>query len=93
MHFVVDKQQLLRRLTGRRTCSVGGEIYNIYDHPPKVTGRCDNDGGELIQRPDDREEIISGRLATYEARTRVLVTITDGRARWWTWTAWRLPLR
>ncbi|HXR23933.1 MAG TPA: adenylate kinase [Candidatus Binataceae bacterium] len=73
MHFVVDKQQLLRRLTGRRTCSVGGEIYNIYDHPPKVPGRCDNDGGELIQRPDDREEIIIGRLATYEARTRVLV--------------------
>ena len=73
MHFVVDQQLLLRRLTGRRTCSVGGEIYNIYDHPPKVPGRCDNDGGELIQRPDDREEIISGRLATYEARTRVLV--------------------
>ena len=73
MHFVVDKQQLLRRLTGRRTCSVGGEIYNIYDHPPKVPGRCDYDGGELIQRPDDREEIITGRLATYEARTRVLV--------------------
>ena len=73
MHFVVDKQQLLRRLTGRRTCSVGGEIYNIYDHPPKAPGRCDNDGGELIQRPDDRGEIISGRLATYEARTRVLV--------------------
>ena len=73
MHFVVDKQQLLRRLTGRRTCSVGGEIYNIYDHPPKVPGRCDNDGGELLQRPDDREEIIVGRLSTYEARTRVLV--------------------
>lgn len=73
MHFVVDKQQLLRRLTGRRTCSVGGEIYNIYDRPPKVPGRCDNDGGELIQRPDDREEIITGRLSTYESRTRVLV--------------------
>jgi adenylate kinase len=73
MHFVVDTQQLLRRLTGRRTCSVGGEIYNIYDHPPKQPGRCDNDGGELIQRPDDREEIITGRLSTYEARTRVLV--------------------
>jgi adenylate kinase len=73
MHFVVDRQLLLRRLTGRRTCVVGGEIYNIYDHPPKVPGRCDNDGGELIQRPDDREEIIGGRLATYEARTRVLV--------------------
>ena len=60
----------MRRLTGRRTCAVGGEIYNIYDHPPKVPGRCDNDGGELVQRPDDREEVIAERLATYEAQTR-----------------------
>jgi adenylate kinase len=73
IHFVVDTKLLLRRLTGRRTCSVGGEIYNIYDRPPKVPGRCDNDGGELIQRPDDREEIITGRLSTYESRTEVLV--------------------
>jgi adenylate kinase len=73
MHFVVNRQQLLRRLTGRRTCSVGGETYNIYDHPPRLPGRCDNDGGELIQRPDDREEIISRRLGTYAARTRLLV--------------------
>lgn len=73
IHFIVDTKLLLRRLTGRRTCSVGGEIYNIYDRPPRVPGRCDNDGGELIQRPDDREEIITGRLSTYEARTEVLV--------------------
>jgi len=73
IHFVVDTNLLLRRLTGRRTCSVGGEIYNIYDRPPKVPGRCDNDGGELIQRPDDHEEIITSRLSTYEARTKVLV--------------------
>src|SRR6202451_1990772 len=71
--LAVSDDKLLRRLTGRRTCSVGGEIYNIYDAPPKVPGRCDNDGGEWIQRPDDREEIITGRLSTYEARTRVLV--------------------
>lgn len=73
IHFVVDTNLLLRRLTGRRTCSVGGEIYNIYDRPPKVPGRCDNDGGELIQRPDDHEDIITSRLSTYEARTKVLV--------------------
>lgn len=73
MHFVVDPKLLMRRLTGRRTCSVGGEIYNIYDHPPKVPGRCDKDGGELIQRPDDREEVIAQRLSTYEARTERLV--------------------
>jgi adenylate kinase len=54
-------------------CGIGGEIYNIYDHPPKVPGRCDRDGGELIQRPDDREEVIAERLAAYERQTRPLV--------------------
>jgi adenylate kinase len=73
VHFVVDKNQLMRRLTGRRVCGIGGEIYNIYDHPPKVPGRCDRDGGELIQRPDDREEVIAERLAAYERQTRPLV--------------------
>jgi adenylate kinase len=73
VHFVVDADQLLRRLTGRRTCKVGGEIYNVYDFPPKVPGRCDRDGGELFQRPDDREEVIRERLSTYEAQTRPLV--------------------
>jgi adenylate kinase len=73
LHFAVDAGQLLRRLTGRRTCKVGGEIYNIYDRPPKVAGRCDNDGGELVQRPDDREEVIAERLAAYERQTKPLV--------------------
>jgi adenylate kinase len=73
VHFVVDADQLLRRLTGRRTCKVGGEIYNIYDLPPKVPGRCDRDGGELFQRPDDREEVIRERLNQYQAQTRPLV--------------------
>ena len=73
VHFVVDKNQLMRRLTGRRVCGIGGEIYNIYDHPPKVPGRCDRDGGELIERPDDREEVIAERLAAYQRQTRPLV--------------------
>jgi len=73
VHFLVDQNQLMRRLTGRRTCASGGEIYNIYDHPPKVPGRCDRDGGELVQRPDDREEVIAERLAGYERQTRPLV--------------------
>jgi adenylate kinase len=73
VHFMVDQDQLMRRLTGRRTCAIGGEIYNIYDHPPKVPGRCDRDGGELVQRPDDREEVIGERLAAYERQTHPLV--------------------
>ena len=79
VHFVVDADQLLRRLTGRRTCKVGGEIYNIYDCPPKVPGRCDRDGGELFQRPDDREEVIRQRLSAYQAQTWPLVDYYRGR--------------
>jgi len=73
LHMVIGSSVLLRRLTGRRTCKVGGEIYNIYDRPPKVEGICDNDGGELIQRPDDREEVIRERLHAYEKLTAPLV--------------------
>jgi adenylate kinase len=73
VHFAVDNGILLRRLTGRRMCKVGGEIYNMYDRPPKVPGRCDNDGGELVQRPDDREEVIAPRLVAYEKQTAPLV--------------------
>lgn len=73
IHIVVEDEFLLRRLTGRRTCKVGGEIYNIYDRPPKVEGRCDNDGGELMQRADDTEETVASRLKTYHRQTQPLV--------------------
>src|SRR5467141_108299 len=73
IHLAIDPSILLRRLTGRRTCRVGGEIYNIYERPPKVDEICDNDGGELMQRPDDREEVIGPRLQAYEKQTAPLV--------------------
>ncbi len=72
VHLVIDPAMLLRRITGRRTCKVGGEIYNVYERPPKIESRCDNDGGELEQRPDDREEIVGPRLAAYEKQTAPL---------------------
>ena len=71
--IAVDPGLLLRRLTGRRTCKTGGEIYNVYDQPPKIEGRCDHDGGELDQRPDDAPEVVRERLAVYERQTRPLV--------------------
>jgi adenylate kinase len=70
--FQVDRDTLMRRLAGRWTCSVGGEIYNVYEAPPKVLGVCDRDGGRLIQRPDDRPEVVKERLVTYELQTRPL---------------------
>ena len=73
VHFAIDPALVLRRITGRRMCKVGGEIYNIYDRPTKVPGRCDQDGGELEQRPDDREEIVGPRLRAYAMQTAPLV--------------------
>src|SRR6266850_1059410 len=72
IHLVIDPSVLMRRLTGRRTCKVGGEIYNIYERPPKAEGICDKDSGELVQRPDDREEVIGPRLQAYEKQTAPL---------------------
>jgi adenylate kinase len=69
----VDRDLLLKRLTGRRTCSVCGEIYNLYLNPPKVDGLCDKDGGKLLQRPDDDEETIRQRLVAYEKQTSPLI--------------------
>jgi adenylate kinase len=70
--FHVDEETLLRRLAGRWTCSVGGEIYNVYDAPPKVAGICDRDGGKLVQRSDDRPEVVKERFRAYEQQTKPL---------------------
>jgi adenylate kinase len=69
----VDEEILLKRLTGRRTCSVCGEIYNIYFNPPKKEGVCDKDGGKLLQRADDNEATIRQRLVAYENQTAPLI--------------------
>jgi len=68
----VSYNQLLQRLTGRRTCPVDGKIYNIYLQPPKNEGVCDVCGTQLFQRVDDTEEVISERLKSYERQTKPL---------------------
>ncbi len=73
VNFNLSYTNLVRRLTGRRTCVLCGEIYNIYFRPPKAEGRCDRDGGELTQRADDREEVIRERLSAYERQTQPLI--------------------
>ena len=65
VHFSIDPALVIKRITERRMCKIGGEIYNIFERPTRVPGICDNDGGELEQRPDDREEIVAPRLAAY----------------------------
>ncbi len=65
--------ELLQRLTGRRTCKDCGAIYNIHLSPPKVDGHCDACGGELFQRADDNEETIGNRLNVYQQQTAPLI--------------------
>jgi adenylate kinase len=72
IEFRVSPETLVRRVAGRWTCTVGGETYNVFERPPKVPGICDNDGGKLIQRDDDRPEIVKERFAAYERQTKPL---------------------
>jgi adenylate kinase len=69
----LDLKILFKRLTGRRVCEKCGRVFNIYTSPPASDGACDHCGGHLIQRPDDKEEVISKRLEVYEAETKPLV--------------------
>lgn len=70
----VPREELMRRLTGRRSCPACGEIYNIYSKPPKTEGRCDlHPDAELVHRADDNEESVSTRLETYDELTKPLI--------------------
>jgi len=73
IQLLVDYTQLLLRLTGRRSCPTCGRLYNIHFQPPLVDELCDVDGSKLVIRDDDREEVISGRLAAYETQTKPVV--------------------
>ena len=73
VHLVVDRERIVRRLSGRRICPVCGTLYSLKTNPPKVPGICDLDGAQLVTRPDDREEVIRERLVQYETQTRPLL--------------------
>jgi adenylate kinase len=66
----VDYNQLLLRITGRRSCPTCGRIYNVHFQPPRVDELCDCDGSKLVTRNDDRLEVIQPRLAAYQEQTR-----------------------
>jgi adenylate kinase len=70
MRLDVDYNQLLLRITGRRSCPTCGRIYNVHFQPPRVEGICDLEGSRLVTRNDDRLEVIKPRLAAYEEQTR-----------------------
>ncbi len=70
--IAVGYNQLLQRLTGRRSCPTCGRIYNVHFQPPRIADICDVDGGRLATRRDDCELVISERLKAYERQTQPL---------------------
>jgi len=69
----VDPEDLVRRLTGRRTCKNCGAMFHLLFHPSEREGVCDRCGGALYQREDDQEETIRTRLKEYEKQTAPLI--------------------
>ena len=70
----VDFEILMKRLVGRRTCSVTGKLLNIYFSSPEDLAECENLGGELIKREDDNEDTIRNRLDVYKEKTEPLIS-------------------
>lgn len=75
LHLAIGNEALVKRLSGRRNCTVCGRIYNIFFNPPIVEGSCDDCGeaGELLHRVDDNEESIKHRLSVYDTETKPLL--------------------
>ena len=69
----VDFEILMKRLTGRRNCSLTGKLLNIYFSSQQELDECTNAGGELMRREDDNEETISNRLEVYRSQTEPLI--------------------
>ena len=69
----VDYDELLHRITGRRTCPVCKSIYNVFSNPSRVEGVCDLEGAQLIQRSDDSEEVFVERMKTFDLQTAPVV--------------------
>ena len=79
LELVVENDEVIRRLSGRRTCRTCNHIWHVDFDPPKQAGVCDLDGGELYQRDDDQAETIANRLEVYAESTAPLVAYYASR--------------
>ncbi len=73
----VPDEEVIRRLSGRRMCVKSGHSYHVEFDPPKHEGVCDQDGSRLVQRDDDKPEVIENRLRVYHDKTKPLVDYYD----------------
>jgi len=74
LELVVDDDEVVRRLSGRRTCRRCGHVWHVLFDPPARPETCDDCGGELFQRDDDREETIRHRVDVYQQQTAPLIS-------------------
>ena len=73
LELEVDEDEVVRRLSGRRTCRRCERVWHVLYDPPSREGSCDDCGGELFQRDDDKEEVIRHRIEVYKSQTEPLV--------------------
>ncbi|MCI4458531.1 MAG: adenylate kinase [Thermocrinis sp.] len=79
LFFDVPDEVIIDRLSGRRVCSKCGAVYHVKYYPPKVEGVCDLCGGTLVQRDDDKEEVVRKRLEVYRKQTQPLIEFYQER--------------
>jgi adenylate kinase len=72
-------EEIVKRISGRRVCVKNGHTYHIEFDPPKTEGVCDQDGSRLVQRDDDKPDVVRNRLAVYHEKTSPLIDYYDSR--------------
>ena len=80
VEFQVPDEEIVRRMSGRRTHPASGRVYHVIYNPPKIDGKDDATGEPLVQRDDDKEETVRKRLAVYHEQTKPLVDYYSGWA-------------
>ena len=73
LNLTVESAELIRRSAGRRICTKCKAVYNVHSNPPKTEDVCDKCGGDLMQRDDDKEDVVRHRMEVYEEQTWPLV--------------------
>lgn len=78
INIEVERGELIRRLSGRRTCVECGAMFHVHFDPPRRDAVCDKCGGKLIRRDDDNEETVANRLEVYRKQTEPLINYYEG---------------
>jgi adenylate kinase len=79
VNFELAIESIVPRMAGRRSCPKDGSVFHVTGNPPKVAGKCDKCGGDLVQRADDKEEVVRERMKTYAQKTEPLIQHYAGK--------------